>query len=177
MTRASSVVQAAALRAFGLPVQTTPALRQSAMQLSLGMGVGKGLNLDSWQYGSEGPSVSMVLEAMTCHASDAVFQPGDSMAKEGIPASNAEVRSHPYRWMPVFSITSATILACQGLSLGLSLGLLFMAMALSAVAMKFLTPSRHFAGRQVPRCAAHLCYDARARTRLCGHTNSPRPRA
>ena len=85
-----SVVQAAALRAFGLSqVQSTPALRQSAMQLSLGMDVSRGLNLDSWQYGSEGPSVSMVLEAMDCRVSATSSQ--SAMPQNLRPGSNSEV--------------------------------------------------------------------------------------
>ena len=88
-------MQAAALQAFGLPeVQTTPALRQSAMQLSLGMDVGKGLNLHNWQYGSEGPSVSMVLEAMDCHVSNPGRQPAGAMARERLPEKSAKVICH-----------------------------------------------------------------------------------
>ena len=85
-------MQAAALQAFGLQqVQTTPTLRQSAMQLSLGMDVSKGLNLQSWQYGSgEGPTVSMVLDAMDCRASDAFGQAVDALAKKVAPADAIE---------------------------------------------------------------------------------------
>ncbi len=84
-------MQAAALRAFGLSqVQSTPALRQSAMQLSLGMDLGKGLNLNSWQYGGEGPSVSMVLEAMDCQVSTTGSQ--SAMPQDSRPRSNAEVQ-------------------------------------------------------------------------------------
>ena len=89
----SIVMQAAAMQAFGLPqVQTTPALRQSAMQISLGMDVGQGLNLNCWQYGNEGPSVSMVLEAMDCQASEAACQAAGVMAGDCPPAKAAEVR-------------------------------------------------------------------------------------
>ena len=83
-------MQAAALQAFGLPqVQSTPALRQSAMQLSLGMDVGKGLNLDSWQYGNEGPSAPMVMDAMDCHVTTRGSQ--GALAQDSQRGSNAEV--------------------------------------------------------------------------------------
>ena len=59
------------------------------MQLSLGMDLGKGLNLNSWQYGGEGPSVSQVLEAMDCHVSTAGSQ--SAMPQDSRPGSNAEV--------------------------------------------------------------------------------------
>ncbi len=89
-------MQAAAMQAFGLPqVQTTPALRQSAMQISLGMDVGRDLNLNCWQYGSEGPSVSMVLEAMDCQASEAACQAASVMAGNCPPANAAEVGNNP----------------------------------------------------------------------------------
>ena len=83
-------MQAAALQAFGLPqVQSTPALRQSAMQLSLGMDVGKGLNLDSWQHGNEGPSPPMVMDAMECHVATRGSQ--GTLAQDSQRGSNAEV--------------------------------------------------------------------------------------
>lgn len=59
------------------------------MQLSLGMDVSKGLNLDSWQYGSEGPSVSMVLEAMDCHVSTTGSQ--STAPQDFRPGNHAEV--------------------------------------------------------------------------------------
>lgn len=91
-TQAVSCMQAAALQAFGLPpVQATPALRQSAMQLALGMDVSRGLNLQSWQYGGgEGPTLSMVLDAMDCRASDAFGQAVDALAASAAPADAAQ---------------------------------------------------------------------------------------
>ena len=91
--RTLSRMQAAALQAFGLPpVQATPALRQSAMQLALGMDVSRGLNLQSWQYGGgEGPTLSMVLDAMDCRASDAFGQAVNALAASAAPADGAEV--------------------------------------------------------------------------------------
>ena len=88
-------MQAAALQAFGLPpVPATPALRQSAMQLALGMDVSRGLNLQSWQYGDgEGPTLSMVLDAMDCRASDAFGQAVDALAASAAPADAAEASS------------------------------------------------------------------------------------
>ena len=93
--QAVSCMQAAALQAFGLPpVQATPALRQSAMQLALGMDVSRGLNLQSWQYGGgEGPTLSMVLDAMDCRASDAFGQAVDALAASAAPADAAEASS------------------------------------------------------------------------------------
>lgn len=92
----SIVMQAAAMQAFGLPqVLTTPALRQSAMQISLGMDVGRGLNLNCWQYGNEGPSVYMVLEAMDCQASEAACQAASVMAGDCPPVNAAKVRDQP----------------------------------------------------------------------------------
>ena len=78
------------------------------MQLSLGMDVSKGLNLDSWQYGSEGPSVSMVLEAMECHVSTTDSQ--STVPRDSWPGNHAEVHCcsfvmHKTLWFTV-SVTS-----------------------------------------------------------------------
>lgn len=103
-------MQAAALQAFGLPeVQTTPALRQSAMQLSLGMDIGTGLNLYNWQYGSEAPSVSMVLEAMDCHVSDPGCQSAGAKAQERLLEKSAKVICHT-RFATLYILTGALLL-------------------------------------------------------------------
>ncbi len=74
------------------------------MQLSLGMDLGRGLNLNSWQYGGEGPSVSQVLEAMDCHVSSTGSQ--SAMLQDSQPGSNAEVHCcssalHDTLWLTV----------------------------------------------------------------------------
>lgn len=165
---------------FWAEVQTTPALRQSAMQLRLGMDVGTGLNLNNWQYGSEAPSVSMVLEAMDCHVSDPGCQPAGAKAQERLLEKSAKVICHTrFATLKYFARRSVAWLVAWTASRGLRVqqSLCFrwcLRRALRHCDQDFctlnntcwyllahtgLTVDFAFAGRNVPKGTAHFCHD------------------